>query len=187
MLDAIKKALRTDPFLDKPLPIGLAANSAVLVPLFERRGDTGVLLIHRSSDGGPHSGQMGFPGGMTNPGDGGDLLRTALRESEEELGFDPGEVRIIGELSLRPTVVSGLVVKPYVGIIPWPCTLVPDPKEVQGTHITTIGHLQREVMPGHNPFNLPPPVYPVDDQPVWGLTARIIAEFLERLNSAIQD
>ena len=187
MLDNIRKALNT-PFVGIQKPAGdLAANSAVLVPLFATGSDVGVVFIHRSKDGGPHSAQMGLPGGMAEERDNGDLLRTALRESEEELGINPEDVEIIGELDQRPTIVSGLVVKPFVGIIPWPCTLSPDPVEVQGIHATTIRTMRREVMEGDNPFNLPPPVYPVDGRPVWGLTARIIGELLERIEPTIQD
>jgi 8-oxo-dGTP pyrophosphatase MutT (NUDIX family) len=124
---------------------------------------------------------------MAEERDNGDLLRTALRESEEELGINPEDVEIIGELDQRPTIVSGLVVKPFVGIIPWPCALSPDPVEVQGIHATTIRTMRLEVMEGDNPFNLPPPVYPVDGRPVWGLTARIIGELLEKLEPTIQD
>jgi hypothetical protein len=47
--------------------------------------------------------------------------------------------------------------------------------------------MRLEVMEGDNPFNLPPPVYPVDGRPVWGLTARIIGELLEKLEPTIQD
>ncbi len=185
MLDNIRKALNT-PFVGIQKPAGdLAANSAVLVPLFATGSDAGVVLIHRSKDGGPHSGQMGFPGGMAEEGDNGDLQRTALRELEEELGIRPEDVEIIGELDQRSTIVSGLVVKPFVGIIPWPYTLSPDPVEVQSIHASTIRTMHREVMEGDNPFNLPPPVYPVDGRPVWGLTARIIGELLVRLATVL--
>jgi 8-oxo-dGTP pyrophosphatase MutT (NUDIX family) len=187
MLDKIKTSLKASSSPDTGQPMDLTANSAVLVPLFATGSDVGVLLIHRSKDGGPHSAQMGFPGGMAEERDNGDLLRTALRESEEELGISPEDVEIIGELDQRPTIVSGLVVKPFVGIISWPCTLSPDPVEVQGIHATTIKTMRREVMEGDNPFNLPPPVYPVDGRPVWGLTARIIMELLERIKTTIQD
>ena len=181
MLDEIIKALNHGSGNSDTTAGNSSANSAVLVPLFDSGSDAGVVFILTSSDGGPHSAQMGFPGGMAEDQDDGDLLRTALRESEEELGIRPEDVQIIGELGQRPTIVSGLVVKPFVGIIPWPYTLKPDPAEVQSAHASTIRTMGREVMNGKNPFNLPPPVYPVDGRPVWGLTARIITELLEKL------
>ena len=181
MLDEIIKALDSNGAGTFDTAENSKANSAVLVPLFASGSDAGVILIHRSKDGGPHSAQMGFPGGMTEEEDEGDLLRTALRESEEELGIKPDDVQIIGELGQRPTIVSGLVVKPFVGIIPWPYALDPQPAEVQSAHASTLRTMGREVMNGANPFNLPPPVYPVDGRPVWGLTARIITELLTKL------
>jgi 8-oxo-dGTP pyrophosphatase MutT (NUDIX family) len=187
MIDKIISALSPDSADAIATAGNSTANSAVLVPLFASGSDAGVVFIHRSKDGGPHSAQMGFPGGMAEAGDEGDLLRTALRESEEELGIKPNDVQIIGELDQRPTIVSGLVVKPFVGIIPWPYALTPDPAEVQSAHASTLRIMGREVMNGANPFNLPPPVYPVDGRPVWGLTARIVTELLEKLKTAIQD
>ena len=185
MLDEIIKALDSNSTPAADTTAKFRANSAVLVPLFASGSDAGILFIHRSKDGGPHSAQMGFPGGMAEENDNGDLLRTALRESEEELGIKPDEVHIIGELGQRPTIVSGLVVKPFVGIIPWPYALSPDPAEVQSAHASTIRTMHRDVLNGANPFNLPPPVYPVDGRPVWGLTAKIVTELLERLDAAI--
>jgi 8-oxo-dGTP pyrophosphatase MutT (NUDIX family) len=157
------------------------ANSAVLVPLFELDRSVWVLFIKRSENIGLHRGQMGFPGGMAEPADGGDLLRTALRECEEETGILPDDVEVIGQLRQRSTIVSGLRVQPYVGIIPWPYGFSPDPLEVQSVHPVDLEMMVLRAMEGDNRFNLPPPVYPVDDEPVWGLTARIVTDLLEVL------
>ncbi|MDF1525976.1 MAG: CoA pyrophosphatase [bacterium] len=163
----------------QPHDLHQEANAAVLIPLFEYNGSIGLVLIHRSETKGLHRGQMGFPGGMAEPADGGDLLQTALRESEEELNLFPEDVQIIGELSQRQTIVSGLTVKPFVGIIPFPYNFSPDPVEVQSTHTAILSTLVNEVITGVNSFELPPPIYPVNGKPVWGLTAKIITELLE--------
>ena len=156
--------------------------SAVLVPVFETVGTLGVILIRRSERIGLHRGQMGFPGGISEEIDGGDLLRTALRETEEELGLPHDDVHVVGRLSARNTYTTKIMVTPFVGIIPFPYLFSPDPVEVRSVHPARLKDLAEAVYRGDNPFSLPPPVYPLDDQPVWGLSARILTELLEVLS-----
>jgi 8-oxo-dGTP pyrophosphatase MutT (NUDIX family) len=143
------------------------------------------MFIRRSENIGLHRGQMGFPGGMAEPGDYGDLLRTALRESHEEVGILPEDVDIAGNLKTRSTIQTGLKVRPFVGIIPWPYSFKPDGLEVQSVHITDLKKMAADVQGIGNRYGLLPPVYPVDDLPVWGLTARMVTELLEVLEPVI--
>jgi 8-oxo-dGTP pyrophosphatase MutT (NUDIX family) len=163
------------------------ANSAVIVPLSERTGQIWVTFIRRSETVGMHRGQMGFPGGMSEPEDGGDSLRTALRETEEEIGLHSGDIEVTGILSLRPTLKTGLKVLPFVGILPWPYAFSLDEVEVRSIHHAPLKPLARGVLREENPFGLPPPVYPVDGLPVWGLTARIVEELLEVLDPVMDE
>jgi len=183
MISAITSALRV--YEPKGLP--QEANASVLIPLFQDSGGTGLVLIHRAEDTGPHSGQMAFPGGMVEIWDRGDLLATALRESKEEICVQPDDVEIIGTLSQRRTILTSLTVKPFVGVIPYPYPFEPDEREVQGISTALLEDLVESVMTGENPYNLPPPVYPVDGKPVWGLTAKMITELLDLIGPAIQD
>ncbi|UCF88911.1 MAG: CoA pyrophosphatase [bacterium] len=175
MLTTIRKKL--EEYQPEDLPV--RANASVLVPLFEDSRGTGLVLIHRAKDSGPHSGQMGFPGGMVEVRDRGDLLATALRESREEIGVRPEDVQILGTLSQRRTVLTSLTVKPFVGVIPYPYQFRPDPAEVQSVSTAFLEDLAKGAMTHENPYDLPPPIYPVDGKPVWGLTAKMITELLE--------
>lgn len=112
-------------------------------------------------------------------------MRTALRETEEELGLFPSDVEIAGTLSLRPTLKTGLKVQPFVGLIPWPYRFSPDPLEIKSVHYAPLADLAGSVVGEGNTFGLVPPVYPVDGFPVWGLTARILAELLQVLDPVI--
>jgi len=174
MMQKIIKAL--EEYRSEDLP--QKANASVLVPLFQDRSGVGLVLIHRAQDSGPHSGQMGFPGGMVEKTDGDDLLATALRESHEEIGILPGDVEIIGALNQRKTVLTKLTVKPFVGVIPYPYPFHPDGREVQGITTANLRELAESLIVGENPFGLPSPVYPLKENPVWGLTARMITELL---------
>ncbi|UCG37902.1 MAG: CoA pyrophosphatase [bacterium] len=184
MLARIRDILAGRTHGEGPAPMAGRANAAVLIPLFEDRGRPGVLFIRRSHHISLHKGQMGFPGGMAEAADRGDLMNTALRETQEEVGVMTEDVEVVGELTLRSTIVSGLNVQPFVGIIPWPYILTPDPLEVAGVHNAFLEDLARDVMWGENRFDLPPPVYPVGGYPVWGLTAKILTELLELLKDA---
>ncbi len=152
------------------------SEASVLVPLCLNEGRLKVTLIRRAISDRIHGGQMGFPGGMIEDKDKGDLLRTALRETEEELGIHPEDISVIGSLNPRNTVVSRILVTPYVGSIPFPYSFSPDPVEVQSIHTASVDELLNTREEAEASFDFPPPVYRTEDQPVWGLTARILTE-----------
>lgn len=102
--------------------------ASVLVPLCEVRRRVEVVLLQRSERLGAHPGQIAFPGGGRDPGEGD--LACALREAEEEVGLPPTQVEVIGALDpcFTPT---GFFILPFVGrVAADPSTLVPDPGEV---------------------------------------------------------
>ena len=103
--------------------------AAVLLPLFEDRGDGYVLFTRRTDTLEHHKGQISLPGGSEDASDAGPLA-TALRETEEELGIPPDRIEILGTLDDVYTVVSGFVITPFVGVIPHPMPLRVNPHEI---------------------------------------------------------
>src|SRR3954454_19434603 len=89
--------------------------AAVLVPLFEEDGETRVILTRRAAHLRSHTGEVSFPGGRLEPGEG--ALAGALREAHEEIGLDPGEVEVLGQLAPLATVSSGSRITPFVGAV----------------------------------------------------------------------
>jgi len=176
MLDQVQRLLAAHEHLPQDFPAGTHTKAAVVAPLFERNGELGIVLIKRSENIGVHRGQIGFPGGMVEPGDNQDLLQTALREAEEELGIIPSEVTILGRLSDRHTVVSNILVSPFVGEISFPYSFSPDPVEVESFHSIFLKSLLETRQEAEGSFDLPEPIYLLGTFPVWGLTARIIEE-----------
>ena len=89
--------------------------AAVLVPI-TRSDEPELVLTLRASGLSTHGGEVAFPGGRRDPEDR-DLVDTALREAEEEIGLPPGLVEVVGPLS---SLVSrhGIQVTPYVGLVP---------------------------------------------------------------------
>jgi 8-oxo-dGTP pyrophosphatase MutT (NUDIX family) len=102
--------------------------AAVLVGLVDRPGEPTVLLTQRTEHLRDHAGQISFPGGRIEPGDG-CAAAAALREAEEEIGLDAAKVEVLGELAPYDTV-TGFRIHPVVGWIEPPFALRLDRFEV---------------------------------------------------------
>lgn len=90
--------------------------AAVLVPLVFKNEKLQVLLTVRAQNLSRYSGDVAFPGGMQDPEDDGDYVKTALREAREEVGLDEDSVKILCQL--RPCLTQhGIMVVPIVGLI----------------------------------------------------------------------
>lgn len=170
-------------------PHDLAPNryrrAAVLVPIFEIRGTPHLLLTKRTEAVEHHKGQISFPGGGEEPGDD-DLLATALRESHEELGLPPASVEVWGRLDEIETVVSGFAITPFVGYIPPPVDLCPNPNEIQeivtvplATFLDPANLRVERVVRGEQSWDLLH--YDCGTHVVWGATARIIHDLVDVL------
>jgi 8-oxo-dGTP pyrophosphatase MutT (NUDIX family) len=107
---------------------GKITQAAVLIPLLLHEGGLSVLLTQRTQHLHDHAGQISFPGGRMDPED---LTpeKTALRESQEEIGLNPANVEIIGHLPEYLTV-SGYSVTPVVGLVQAQAEYVHDEFEV---------------------------------------------------------
>ena len=102
---------------------------AVLVPILVHEGEECVLLTKRPENLDRYAGQVSLPGGERDPLDK-DLKETALRETREEVGIPPERVEILRELGWHETSLLHRV-KPFVGRVRAPCSIVPDPLEVE--------------------------------------------------------
>ncbi|CAD5373857.1 DNA mismatch repair protein MutT [Rubrivivax sp. A210] len=102
--------------------------AAVLVALVARDDGLRVLLTRRTDHLRDHAGQISFPGGRTEPEDGGPAA-TALREAQEEVGLAPTRVDVIGQLPVY-TTITRYVVTPVVALVQPPLALQLDAFEV---------------------------------------------------------
>jgi len=102
--------------------------ASVLIPLVERSGGLHVLLTRRTDHLHDHAGQVSFPGGRADPQDV-DVVATALREAEEEVGLPASAVQVWGTLPCY-TTISSYVVTPVVGLVDSAASLRIDPFEV---------------------------------------------------------
>jgi len=157
--------------------------AAVLVPLYVEGGEVHAVLTRRQSDLRRHAGEISFPGGRAEEGED-DLRRTALREAQEEIGLPAEAVELLGALQPTPTVVSGYVIYPFVGMIEprqiWTANAV-EVAEVIELSLSALlaGYGRRRLIRRGLPFRTD--TYLVGDHLVWGATARILADLLDRV------
>jgi 8-oxo-dGTP pyrophosphatase MutT (NUDIX family) len=163
-----------------------ARPAAVLVPLFANAGNWHVVLTQRTEHVSSHKGQVAFPGGKVDDEDT-DRVATALREAHEEIGLNPADVRVLGQLDDLLTI-SQWRITPVVGIIPYPYTFVPSPRELSTiftvplTWFADPAHVRVEI---RDPGLPGPPIevyhYAYGDYDIWGATARILRNLMEIL------
>jgi 8-oxo-dGTP pyrophosphatase MutT (NUDIX family) len=170
---------------DVARPAGEQVPAAVLAPLFAL-GDSAELqlvLIRRRADLRRHAGEIAFPGGRHDPADP-DLVTTALREAEEEIGLPRANVELIGELPRVSTFATGYVIHPFVGTIPpgasWrPSALEVD--EVLELPLQAVREGRTRTTMERRGIRFETDAYVVGEHLIWGATARIIELMLERL------
>jgi 8-oxo-dGTP pyrophosphatase MutT (NUDIX family) len=159
--------------------------AAVLVPVLPAGEGFGLLLTRRTDEVETHKGQISFPGGVKDPGDT-DVVYTALRESEEELGIDPAAVSVLGLLDDLATP-TGFVITPVVGLLGSLPSLTVNPVEVAEAFVLPVaffrdpanGHVEQRLFRGENREVW---FYGSGERLVWGATAMIIRSLLARLN-----
>ena len=157
--------------------------SAVLVPIYRRQGQYYILFTQRTERVKEHKGQISFPGGACQEEDR-TLLDTALRESAEEIGLAPGEVKILGELDDTLTETSNYIISPFVGLIPWPYQLKVDGWETEEIIEVPISALmdkdslrqETKIIGGQQVTSY---FYHYRGRIIWGATARILHQFLD--------
>jgi 8-oxo-dGTP pyrophosphatase MutT (NUDIX family) len=205
-LARIRWALAARPPLRLDIPAFRPA--AVLVPLLERPGGPTVLFTRRTETVRHHKGEISFPGGGIEPGE--DAVRAALREAEEEIGLVPERVGVVGVLDDVPSIAGYVVTPVVAAVRDPPEAFLPAALEVSEPFEVPLARLldpsiRRASL--WDPARLPPEakaavlasrradleevdprtglwrMWSFDAGPgrtVWGLTARILAELVDR-------
>ena len=177
------RAVLLDPEEAAALDVHGRIDAAVLVALYLKDGDLHAVFTRRRDDMRRHPGEISFPGGRQDD-DESDLRRTALRESEEEIGLSPGDVELIGALQPTPTIATNYAVYPFVGLIEpghaWKLSAA-EVDEVLELTVSDLraGYGRQRLLRRGVPFRTD--VYVVDDQLIWGATARMLGDLLDRL------
>ena len=162
--------------------VGDLRPSAVLLPLFERENEPCLLFTRRTDDVRHHQGEISFPGGAWEPTDA-DLLATALREAEEEIGLKQSDVTVLGRLDDFESI-HGYHVVPFIGYFTAPYPFRADPREIAEMIEVPIARLRdpaifRVENWTHKGRKVPVCFYTIDQHEIWGLTAEILRQFLD--------
>lgn len=165
----------------RKLTSGYTREAAVLMPVFERENEPHFLLTRRTQEVQTHKGQISFPGGMREGAE--DLLKTALRETYEEVGIDDGKIEILGKFHDYISI-TGYRVTPYAGFLSEPFTIRPQLHEVaEVLQVPFRIFLDPSLLRVEKGTRLSNEAevyfYSYQDHEIWGLTARIIKDFLE--------
>lgn len=153
----------------------------MLAPVYEEDGQVKVVLTRRAQHLRSHRGEVSFPGGGQDPGE--DLLTTACREAHEEVGLDPAQVEIIGELDHLATVMSRSFIVPFVGALRGRPDLVPSPAEVELILHVALDDLLADGVYHEERWGLPPMDRPlvffeIEGDTIWGATGTMLRNLL---------
>ena len=160
-------------------------SSAVIIPLIWDEDEWHLLFTHRSTKLVEHSGQVSFPGGAKEQGDL-SLEITALREMQEEIGVFQQDVDVFGSLGEMP-VITGYLVRVFVGQIPWPYELKINHDEVESVFTVPLNWLadpDHRMVRYRNYAGREIPVIFFDlyrGYQLWGASAEMTVAFLEAL------
>jgi 8-oxo-dGTP pyrophosphatase MutT (NUDIX family) len=181
-VDALRSALLS-PEAAAAMDAHGKTEAAVLVPVYEEAGELSLVFTERRMNLRRHGGEISFPGGRRD-GPEEELLTTALREAEEEIALARTEVEMLGALPPIGTFVTSYKVHPFVGSIPPDTPLAPNPMEVArilhfpAADLRKSFEMKRLVKRG---IPIRTPTYEIGEHLIWGATARILGDLLERL------
>ena len=174
--DSYKRKKIDDPALTR---------AGVLMPFFEKERQMHVLLTKRTDAVEHHKGQISFPGGAVDSKDT-DIIATALREAEEEIGLPKESIEVLGLFDdfWTPT---GFIITPVVGYVPSLPILTVNSEEVATILEVPVslfldktkertGQRERE----GKKFDLY--FYDYGPHEIWGATAAILRSFLHEVS-----
>ena len=180
----IHQVLQSNP--PRELSVPSRKPSAVLAPLYCHDGEYGLIFTKRSDKLLYHRGQISFPGGGYEAQDG-SLQETALRESEEEIGLLATDVTILGQLDDLLTTGSNYLIRPFVGVIPYPYPFELDLRETDYLIEVPMRFLRQHNPPEqitreHDGRIVQSFFFDYEGHVIWGATAKILKQFLDLLD-----
>jgi 8-oxo-dGTP pyrophosphatase MutT (NUDIX family) len=149
-----------------------------------------LVLILRKTYRGVHSNQVGFPGGRVEDTDK-DLMHTALRETEEEVGIPQDEVKVIKKLTKLYIPPSDFWVHPFVGIIERTPEFIKQESEVEQVLEIDLDEFMDDMslitkkLSTSYATEIEVPAFFLGGNVVWGATAMMLSELKELLKKVL--
>jgi len=157
--------------------------AAVLILLYPYMNSIYTVFMQRPEYNGIHSGQISFPGGRMEISDK-DIVRTALREANEEIGTDPSRISVLDTLTPLFIPVSNMLVTPVVSWSPDRPQFTRQPEEVVFLIEADITKFLSGSIVKTRPLEVRGQTMEVryfdyDGHVIWGATAMMLNELLE--------
>ena len=173
---------------------GQLQSAAVLIPIVEveledNARQLNIVFTKRAEHLTHHGGQVSFPGGKAEPFDA-DLINTALREAQEEIGLNIENIDIIGQLHPYQTI-SGYLVTPVIAFITAKQNYLKDPNEVAEIFQVPLAHFLDT--DNHHAINIfqkssehQVHFMPYQEYNIWGATAAMLKDLITHLSYSKQ-
>lgn len=174
----------------KPTRGAIPRQAAVLLLLYPHTGQLWLPLTVRSNRLAQHRGEVSLPGGAADPGDA-DLVATALRETEEELGIDPQRITVLGSLTPFYIPASNYELLPVVGYVPHLPPLRPNPAEIAEVLQIPLALLgDRSIVEEEiwilRDRQMRVEFFRLHGHKVWGATALLLSEMVARIRAVAE-
>jgi len=156
----------------------------------DKNGGTNLLLILRKTYKGVHSNQIAFPGGKAELDDA-NLMQTALRETQEEVGVPYNDIQVIKALSTIYIPPSNFEVQPFIGLYHDPKPFILQEEEVEKlVEVTLTDFLDdalvfEQYLDTSYAKNIRVPAFKLNGYTVWGATAMMLSEIKELLKQVL--
>jgi 8-oxo-dGTP pyrophosphatase MutT (NUDIX family) len=187
-LAALEAAIATRPRRPSRISLDGRIAAAVCVPLYEGPRGLEVWAIKRMEALRHHARELAFPGGKVDPADR-DLLDTALRETEEELGIPRADLRVLGRLETVPTATSRFTLNPFVVQVSQGAEIRPAASEVAALVRMSLA----DFFGGRVPYRAVElgggwrsPIFDFEVGSMYGASAHVLEELL-RLYAAVKE
>jgi len=168
-----------------------ARRAGVMALFYPKESQTMLVLILRKTYKGVHSAQVGFPGGKYEDSDDSDLMRTAIRETEEEIGVDPLDYKVLKTMSPLYIPPSNFMVPPFLGVSEKELTFVKQEEEVEDiievklTEFLNDSNTITATVPTSFNVDLEVPAFVLNGHVVWGATAMMLGEVKDLLKQVL--
>jgi len=156
--------------------------AAVMIIIFGN--EPMLLMTERPKTMNHHAGEISFPGGMWKEGDG-DLLGTAIRETNEELGIEISRSLVIGQLKTVTTLNSGFTIAPFIAILDKLPPIIPN-SEIASVLRIPLFSLLKTIEDDKDPLHksiLEMYTFKFNNHLIWGASARMLKQILAKISS----
>lgn len=164
--------------------------AAVMMLFYPKQEQTHLVLIVRNSYPGVHSSQIAFPGGKVEFDDQ-SLSHTALRETQEEIGVAPTQIKVVRAFTEIYIPPSNFMVYPFLGYSLENLSFRPDPEEVADIiELPLVDFMNEAIVVSQNRATsysdlIAVPAFKINDHYVWGATAMMLSELKETLKKVL--